>query len=372
MEKPRLLFLITKASLGGAQRYVRDLAEALRDRYDVAVAAGGGGPLLETLAEKGVRTHALPFLLWDIRPRADLRAFAEILRLLRRERPEILHANSAKAGGLGALAGRLAGVPKIVFTAHGWEFNAPRGPLEKFVMRLASWLTVLLAHRTIAVSEAVRRDVLGWPGIGRKIVVVKNGVSCPRLRERNAAREALLPGRGGGLWIGMLSELNPTKRVEDAVRAFARLAPRRPDAVLIALGEGREREKLETLVRELRLGERVFLLGSRPEAAELLAAFDILVHTSRSEALGYALLEAGCASLPVVATAVGGIPEVVEDRVSGLIVPRESPEKLAAALEELADDAELRKRLGAALRKRVLAEFSFERMVRGTVASYEL
>jgi len=369
----RILYVITKANWGGAQRYVYDLATASRDAgYDVAVAVGEAGPITDRLKAVGIRT-----ILFGLRQRrtfiGDLLTFGplfSLIRIFRDERPDIVHVNSAKAGGLGALAARIAHVPLIIFTAHGWEFNAPRSALSKIGIRLFSWFTMLLAHQTIAVSQAIGRDVYGWPGIGNRLIVIPNGIECPLMHSREEARVALAPRGIGHYWIGMVSELNQTKRVQDAIRAFSIIVPTHPEAILIVIGEGRERRALEDLIRELHLGRHVSLVGFRENASSLLKAFDLFLHTSSSEALGYAILEAGCATLPVVATRVGGIPEVIPDDYHGLLIPTYNPEALATAIESLMCDPRRAAELGARLHARVQNSFSKQKMISETLALY--
>ena len=370
----KILYIITKANWGGAQRYVYDLAVAARaSGYAVIVAVGDTGPLTEKLSAAGIRTASL-----GLRQQrtfiGDLLTFGplfSLLRIIRAEHPDIVHVNSAKAGGLGALAARLSHVPLVIFTAHGWEFNAPRSAVSKIGIRFFSWLTMMLAHRTIAVSEAIRRDVRRWPGIRRRVVVIRNGIDCAALLSREDARAALAPRAVGRYWVGMISELHPTKRIEDAILAFAALIPNHPEAILVVIGEGKERWALEKLVRELHLGHHVSFAGFRDNAPSLLNAFDLFVHASSSEALGYAILEAGCAALPVVATRVGGIPEIIQDDGHGLLVPARDPAALEQAIESLMSDPRRATEIGARLRARVQQSFSKQRMASDTLALYE-
>lgn len=369
----RILYVITKANFGGAQRYVYDLAKASRDSgREVAVAVGTEGLLAEKLRAAHIRV--IPIGLHQHRTfLGDLLSFGSLFSLIgifREERPDVVHVNSAKAGGLGALAARLCGVPLIIFTAHGWEFNAPRNALSKIGIRFFSWITMLLAHRTIAVSEAVRRDVRYWPGVFRRIVVIYNGVDCPVLLSREDARAALAPRVIGKYWVGMLSELNATKRVEDAIVAFSLLAPKHPEAILVVLGKGGERTKLEDLIRDTHMQGHVSLIGFRDDATSLLKAFDLFLHTSLCEAMSFAILEAGCAALPVVATRVGGIPEIILDADHGILVPAREPEAVAEAIESLMGNPPLAAELGARLRARVLHSFSKAEMLRKTLALY--
>lgn len=366
----RILYVITKANWGGAQRYVYDLATVAKEAgFEVAVAYGESGALKDKLEIAGIRTIALPKMENKASFIAIVRAYRELSRVFAVEKPDIIHLNSSLAGIAGAIAGRKNRIPKILFTAHGWAFNENRSFIQKNILRDIAWLTILLSHRTITVSEATRRDVAWWPGVSKKIVVIRNGIECPPMFSREEARATLAPHGVGRYWVGMTSELIATKCVGDAIRAFASIVPKHPNIILIVLGEGPEREVLENLIRELHVKNHVSLLGFK-YAPPLLKAFDLFIHTPRSEALGYALLEAGCAALPVVATNVGGIPEIIPDDAHGLLVPPRSPKALASAIESLMNDSRLASELGARLRARVQNSFSKQKMVAGTLALY--
>ncbi len=367
----RILYVITKATMGGAQRYVLDLACAARERgFDVALAYGEPGLLAERAAALGIRTIRARGLQRDVGFFAELTAFIALVRLFQNERPDIVHLNSSKAGAVGALAARIARVPRIVFTAHGWAFHESRPAWQKLLFRIASGSIVLFSDTVLCVSNATRRAIAWIPFSHRKLIVVHNGISCPPLLPRETARAAIAPRAVGRYWIGMASELHPTKRVEDAIRAMKIIAAARPDALLVVLGEGQEREKLVRLIGDLGLRERVALVGFKPDAAMLMSAFDLFLHSSQSEAFAYALLEAGCASLPVVATRAGGIPEIIPDDDHGILVPPHTPEALAAAVLALMDDPRRAHELAARLHARVTTEFTMARMRDATLAAY--
>ncbi len=371
LRSKKILYVITKGTWGGAQRYVYDLAVAAQGAArEVVVAYGEGGELAGRLRGARVRTVAVGGLSRDVGVLREFFAFFGLLRLFRRERPDIAHINSSKAGALGCIAARLAGVPHIVFTAHGWAFNEARPLWQRAALYIASGAIVLFSHETICVSEAVKRDISGFPFLRSKLVVIRLGIDCAARRTRQEARAALAPHAVGRYWVGMISELHPTKRVADAVRAFATLVKTHPEAILVVIGAGQERERLETLVRELRMRDHISFAGARENAASLLGAFDLFIHAARSEALGYVILEAGCASLPVVATRVGGIPEIIIDEDHGLLVPREDPSALAGAMESLMQDPRRAAELGARLHARVTTQFSKEPMIRETLARY--
>lgn len=366
----RILYIITKANWGGAQRYVYDLATAAKDAgNDVVVAYGEEGPLVSRLAGAGIRTVTIKGLSRDVGFTAELRAFSELVQILKKEHPGVVHINSSKAGGLGCLAARVAQVPHIIFTAHGWAFNESRPWWQRAIIWILSGTTVALSHETICVSEATKRDLRCFPFIQDKMLVIHNGRDIS-LVPREESRKSLFPNHTEGFWVGMLSELHPTKRISDAISAMGLLAEKYPDILLVVLGEGSERTRLEKQILEAGLTDRVFLLGFVPDAATRITAFDMFLHTSQSEALAYAVIEAGYASLPVVATRVGGIPEILPDDSYGLLVPPRDPKAIAAAIESLLLDRAHAAELGAHLHARIQESFSKAQMVSETLAQY--
>jgi glycosyltransferase involved in cell wall biosynthesis len=371
VRKKRVLIAITKSNFGGAQRYVYDLARSLsRDSYEVAVLCGGGGVLVDKLHAEHIRTIPLQSLQRDVRLVSDVVAFFVLLRTLFRERPDLLHLNSSKMGIMGVVAGRLAFVPRIVFTAHGWAFNESRSFLSRNIIYLLALCTVALAHKTIAVSEAVAKDI---PMFRRNIVVVHNGVETPTLMERAHARALLISDvrDPNDVWVGTIAELHHTKGLIFALRAFKQYATIHTSARFVVLGEGDERKTLEREIETLGLKDVVHLVGFKDNAATYLKAFDVFVLSSLSEGLSYVLLEAGAANVPVIATRVGGIPELIEHDISGLLVPPRDAEALADSLQKLTRDTGLQHKLTATFHEKVVTRFSLAEMVRQTTVVYE-
>ncbi|MDO8565324.1 MAG: glycosyltransferase [bacterium] len=173
----KIIYGITKSNFGGAQRYVFDLAtETQKAGHEVAVICGAGGVLVEKLKENGIRVIEIEGMKRDISLIDEFRSLHFIFRTLYKERPDVFHTNSSKMGGLGNIAARLAGVKKIIFTGHGWAFNEPRLEWQKVLIKFLAWLTILLSHKTICVSEKTKRDVVGWPFVKNKLVVIHNGI----------------------------------------------------------------------------------------------------------------------------------------------------------------------------------------------------
>ena len=371
----KILYVITKANWGGAQRYVFDLAVATKAAgFEPTVAYGVSGELVTRLETAGITTAQLANMGRNIKILDEFRSFWSLFGMLRRDHPDILHVNSSKAGGLGALAGRLARIKNIVFTAHGWAFNEDRPWWHYPLVWLGHYATVLLAHRTIAVSRAGLRSAQNMPFVSRRLSLVPLGIGEPSFLPREDAREKLAERMDVAveemLWIGVLAELTWNKGVHHLVRAVGELKRKGIKCIVCVLGEGEERKFLETLIEEQGLGQEVRLPGFVADGRQYLRAFDIFVLSSHTEALSYALIEAGYAGLPVVATNVGGIPEVIDDHISGLLVPRENPGKLAEALSSLIESAEKRSVYGAALGESVRQRFGLSRMVEQTLALY--
>ncbi len=195
--KKRVLIVVTKSNFGGAQRYVYDLATNLPPQdFDITVAFGPGpdgkpGKLSSMLFQKGIRTVLIPELARDVRLSDDIRATRALLSLFKKERPDVVHLNSSKAGGLGALAARLAGVPRILFTSHGLPFDEKRAPFVRVLVTLATWATMMLAQVTIAVSEDTFNRARRFPLLRKRIVLIRNGILSPSFLSKDEARDEL-------------------------------------------------------------------------------------------------------------------------------------------------------------------------------------
>lgn len=372
----KILYIITKSNWGGAQRYVYDLASQLPPEFAPAVVLGGDGALRKALNENSIRVIALAHLGRDVRLWSDIKTFVELIRIFRHERPDIVHLNSSKMALLGAPAARIARVPFVVFTAHGWPFNEERPRWQQAILRVIASIALLFPHTVIAVSHAVRNDIRHFPCIARKTVVIHNGIEPIAFKSRAESRAALM-GReprlsrvpGGAPWIGINAELHKSKGITYAIRAAGLLSKTQP-FVLCIVGDGQERASLAKQITDAGLEDSVFLLGRIDAAATYLNAFDIFLLPSVTEALGYVLLEAGAAELPVIASRVGGIPEIIEDHKTGLLVPPRDPAAIARAIEFFLTHPDTARAYGNNLRGYVQKNFSIERMLAQTLALY--
>lgn len=363
----KILYLITKGNWGGAQRYVFDLATSLpRSQYEVCVAVGEGDELKVRLQNAGVRVIPLPHVGRAIALGNDFTTLGELVRLLRHERPDVVHLNSSKAGGLGALAARLARVPRIIFTAHGLASNEDRSFLQKIAIRVAEFFIILLSHSTICVSQSDARYAARLPFCKNKVRYIPLGIAPISFLSKEEAQKTL--GLSGDTpLVGTIAELTKNKGLAYAIEAMRSL----PNVCYLIVGEGEERRALATTARAADLTDRVFFAGHIRDAARLLKAFTVFLLPSLKEGLPYVLLEAGLAGLPVVASRVGGIPDLIKDGETGLLVSPKNPAEIADALRFLLTNHIKREAFGVALKEKITAQFSFEKMLKETVAVYK-
>lgn len=316
--------VITRLDLGGAQRHVLDLLRGLDPlRYRRLLITGPSGAMDgEADAIPGVERHNLPELSRNIHPLRDLQTMIHLRRLFIRERVDIVHTHSSKAGIVGRFAARWAGVPMVFHTIHGFGVYAGAEPTRR-LFRYAERLAAPLADRLIAVSDRTRQEGLAM-GIGRcrQYVTISYRIdgapfAVPSDRRRPARDSVFLDGAPT---VGMIACLKPQKAPHDFVRVARLVHQELPTARFLLIGDGELRTSLEAEIKAQGLATCCMLLGWRRDVPDLLAAMDVLVLTSRWEGLPIAVLEAMAAGKPVVAMDAGGVAEAVEDGVTGYVV----------------------------------------------------
>lgn len=365
----KVLFLITKSNWGGAQRYVFDLTTALNtDNHHPIVALGGNGALKIKLNESGIDTVTLHNMENTLSVAKLISATKETILLLKNEKPDILHCNSSIAGFVGVLAGRIVGINAIIFTAHGWAFNEDRSVLQKIIFKFTHWLTVLLSHQTIAVSEATKEQ-LNWPTPRNRLVVIHNGRKPIDFIDKIAAREKLnLPlNKVISCTIG---ELHPVKQHDVMIHSIKKLHDKNIAIHHTIIGAGQQELELKELASSLGVRDYVHFIGALDEASRFLKAFDLYVQPSRSEALAYTVIEASFAELPIIASDVGGIPEIITNTKNGLLVQSGDAGDLAEKIKTLLED----RSISAQYAKEAFIDsnrFSFQNMLEKTLAVYD-
>ncbi len=376
----RVLRLFSRLNVGGPSIHVVLLTAGLAPRgYETRLVIGTEAPhegnLLDLAAAKGVACESMPSLGREIRPLADLRALLALCRLMRAYRPHIVHTHAAKAGLLGRLAARLAGVPVVVHTYHGHVLRGYFGPAQTAIFRRLEQLLARFTDRLIAVSPRVKQDLVDM-GIARseRFRVVPLGLELEDLA-KPLPRGALRRDRGipdEAPLIGMVGRLVPIKDVTTFVHAAARVRQVTPAARFALVGDGEERRLLEDLCARLGMAEVVTFHGWRRDMQSVYGDLDVVVNTSRNEGTPVALIEALAAGRPVVATRVGGTPDLLKGGELGRLVPAGDAEAVAQAILDVLRDRDqegARARANAA-RDHVLREHSAERLIGDVDALY--
>lgn len=369
-----VVVLVDRLVHGGAERVAADLATHLDpERFATTLCVSrwpdpehARAPEVPARLRAAAEAAGVTLLALERRGRWDLAAWRPLVRLLRSGDVQVIHGHMTGSNVWAVVLGRSIGLPVVVAHEHSWAFSGSpaRRLLDRHVIARGS-------DAFVACSAEDRRRMIELEGIPAKdIALVPNGIAprAPRAG-RDVRRELGIPG--GAPVVGSVGALRAEKRFDVLVRAASALVARRPDARVLIAGDGTERRRLEALVSGLGLSRSVLLLGARDDVPDVLAALDVAVTCSDFEGAPLSVLEYMDAALPVVATRVGGLPDLLQDGVHGLFVPRRDPAALAGAVDELLGDPARRERMGRAGRERRRGEFTLEAMVARVEALYE-
>jgi glycosyltransferase involved in cell wall biosynthesis len=368
--------VIARLNMGGPALHVAYLSAGLRDRgYETMLVAGSVSPGEQSMSyvadELGVTVTTIPHLHREISPVRDLLATFRLARIIREQRPQILHTHTAKAGAVGRAAALLAGRARPPIVVHTFHGHVLRGYFGRFWTGFFRFLERMLARVTdalVAVSPEVRDELVAMHvAPASKFAVVRLGI---RLEERVAADRAageetrrVMGIPDGRLVVGWIGRMTAVKRADDVLRAFKLLRDGGVDACLCMVGDGPDRDRVEELASELGIVRDCLFPGYQEQVGPFFAAFDVFVLPSGNEGTPVTAIEALASGCPVVATRVGGVPDVVRDGEDGFLVEPGSIEELAARLADLGADPALRTRMGAAGRERVLHRYSVDRLI---------
>lgn len=375
MEKSRVqvCYFITKGVWGGAQKYVYNLATSLpKDKFNVTVICGEGKVLKEKLESQGVGVFEIKNLKRDISVFNEIKSFIKVYRTIRKIRPDVLHLNSPKAGGLGAIIGRLLSIKKIIYTVHGFSWNEERTAIQKAVITVFTWFTILLCHKIITISTKEEEEAEKLFFVNKdKILMIRNGVEKIDFLTKEDAR-SLLEERmnrkiDDAFLIGSLCELNKNKGLEYIISALSKVSH---NFMFVVLGGGELKNKLEDLIEKYKLKNKVFLLGFVPEASKYLKAFDLFTLTSVKEGLPYTILEAGLAEVPVIASRIGGIPDIIDDGKNGILLTKGKSGEITRAIEYLIDNPKIKDEFAEKLYRKVSDEFGLNQMLEKIIELY--
>ncbi len=359
----RTLHVITRLTLGGSSENTIGQIVALgRAGYACALAVGLAESETTTVEDargRGCRILDVPGLGREVAPGRDVAALLRLVRLCRRERPAIVHTHTSKAGFLGRLAAKIARVPVVIHQPHGHIFYGYYDSRRTTVYVKLERLAARWSDRIVTLTDLGRDEHLSQ-GIGRpeQFVTIPSGVRVRDLQARalsQAQARARLGLSPSAFVVLGLGRLVPVKGFDLLVEALARVTPKVGDARVVIVGDGPERDRLLARAAELGVADRLVLAGAvvAPETLAIyFAAADVFAAPARNEGMGRALVEAMALGLPVVGTAVGGIPSVIGDGVAGRVIAPEDVAGLAEALLDLADDPRFRSKLAEAARRR--------------------
>ncbi|MFH1286460.1 MAG: glycosyltransferase [Candidatus Magasanikbacteria bacterium] len=380
-DRKKILFVITQGAWGGAQRYVFDLATSVSDSFDITVAVGeiDGKKELQEKLETGnwqLATIELKHLKRKISPLNDIRAIYELRKLYKTIQPDGIHLNSSKAGILGSLAsfGLKNSKQKVVYTVHGWIFNEPLGIIKTKLYTFLEKITSPLKSAFIVLSPQDKEAGMKKLGIeSPKIHTIPLGIEKPEKHlTKQEARNILftktkIKPKDEVFVFGTIAGLYKTKGLDILISAVEEKKSDLADAQFQIIGEGPEKASLEKLIQDKGLENMIHLVGYVENAAELLPAFNTFVLPSRKEGLPYTILEAKNAGVPIIATRVGGVPSMIEDRAIGLLIEPENKAGLSNALVKMYKEKKYKDSPGQDNTKNLN---SLEKMIQDTVALY--
>ena len=375
-EPVKVLRVIARLNVGGPALHVAYLTAGLAERgYETTLVAGTLARGEESMAgvseARGVRIETLPALHREIGPLRDAQAILRLARLIREERPTILHTHTAKAGAVGRIAALLAGTarpPIIVHTFHGHVLRGYFNPLTTLAFRtLERWLARITTV-LVAVSPEVRDDLVKLRvAPASKFRIVRLGIELDERTGGNEDARAETRRQLGvppdAFIVGWVGRMTAVKRTDDVIRALRGLVDRGVDAYLCLVGDGPDRDHLERYAHELGVVKRCLFMGYQQDVAQFYGAIDALLLPSVNEGTPVSVIESLAAQRPAVATRVGGTPDVIRDGIDGFLVEVGDADALSERLAQLAADPERRAQMGADGRERVLERYAVERLV---------
>jgi glycosyltransferase involved in cell wall biosynthesis len=371
--KIRILRVIGRLNVGGPSIHVVNLSTGLDPiRFDQLLVVGkesrDEGSMLNYALARGVWPHRISEMVtsFNLTPR-DIKALHHLWKLMRLYRPQIVHTHTAKAGLLGRLAARLAGVPIVIHTFHGHVLHGYYGPLQNWALQRMERTLACLSDRLVAVSERVKQDLIGY-GVAsaQKITVIPLGLdlapfSTARRRRGGFRREMGISA--DTKLIGIVGRIVPIKNHALFIEAAARIAALERAARFVVVGDGALRRTIENQARRLDIAERILFTGWRSDLAQIYADLDALVVTSKNEGTPLSAIEAMATGCPVVATCVGGIPDIITDKITGRLSAPGDADGISRAVIELLTDSVEAARIGANAMTAAHQRFAVERLI---------
>lgn len=376
MKRIKVVHVITRLDPGGSSENTLLTLRGLdKNRYVLTLIYGETETPpqedLRQLKAAGVQVVRVKELVRAVHPWKDLIALIKLVRFFRRNAPDLVHTHSSKAGLLGRLAARLAGVRRLVHTPHGHVFYGYFNPITNWVFLRLERCLGKVTDRLITLTERGKEEHVSYRILAaERIVPIHSGILLERFREDVQAAPEL--GRlGPGPFIGMVARLVPIKGHRHLLEAAPEVLKGFPTARFLLVGDGPLRQALEARCRSLNISHAVIFLGEKEDVRPLLKGMTLVVLTSLNEGMGRVLLEAQAMGKPVIGTRVGGIPDIIREGETGLIVPPKDPKALAHAILSLLKDPQKCQSMGEAAQRWASQKFGVEAMVSKIARLYE-
>jgi len=375
-----VLHIITRLDRGGSSEVLLLLAERLnKEIFSTQIISGFTQEPqedIETYIKRtGVKIEFIPDLCRELSPLKEIFALKKLYSAIKKVKPDIVHTHSSKAGILGRIAAALCNVPIIIHSPHGHVFYGYFGSFQNRLIVFIERVVALLTDRIINLTESGKRDHIEL-GISspKKFVVIHCGIELEPFLKVNIERKEKLRHLGipyDKTVVGTVSRLEPIKGQEYFIQACKLISLKRPDVIFVIVGGGSLENKLKKMAVDLDIDDRVYFLGHRKDVPELMKLFEIFVLPSLNEGLGRVLVEAMTVGLPIIATKVGGISDVVLDGKTGLLVPPRDSHNLAESILKLLENKDLVQKMGEKGKARANI-FDINKMVEKIEALYQL
>jgi len=376
--KIKIFRMITRLNIGGPAIHAILLTNGLnKGKFESKLVTGipseYEGDMFYLAEKKGVKPTIIPELRREICWTDDMVSAIKLFRLLKRERPHIVHTHTAKAGAIGRIVAKMAGVPIILHTFHGHVFHSYFGSWKTRFFLLMERLLAHFTDRIITVTDEQRREILSYKvGSPRKVVSVPLGLELERFLECEKGKiKRELHIDDHTKMVGIVARLVPVKNHLCFLRSASIVLERCKNVKFLIVGDGELRELLEMEVCNLGLQNDVIFLGFRRDLEHIYADLDVVVLSSLNEGLPVAIIEAMAAGKPVVCTKVGGVPDLVEDGKNGFLVPSDDHIAMADAIVKILDDPHLAEKMGSEGRKKVYPAYTKERLIKDMENLYE-
>ncbi len=377
MRKYKILRIVTNADnelSGGVANHVYRLSTKInRKKFVTTVACGRGKNLISKLEREKVKVISIPTLVRNSSPIHDFLTLIKLYRIIRNGNYDIVATHSTKAGLLGRVAAYLAKAPIIIFTAHGFIFNEPSSYFKKQLFIFIEWLGAKFSHKILTVSNYDKKNaVFNQVSKAYKLETIYNGIDVAKFDQNDGGKnkEALNLSEHS-IVIGSVANFYPNKGLQYLIEGLPELIKMHPNMSLLLAGDGPLKSELMKRAKKLGLADKILFLGYVNNIPQVIDVFDVFVLPSLKEGFPWVILEAMASRKAIVATEVGGIPEMILDGESGILIRPGDIDSLISGIHKILIDPQLREKLGRNARKRVERQFTLKRMIEETEILYD-